>query len=208
MPDTADVTSNILFGLLPPDLGRRLQLAKGEFVFVVDDPTRGLFQVETGLVRLVRHASDGSDVTLHVARPGEIFAEASLFAEHYHCDAVADQPSTVLAFDKERILAELTSDPAQARAWIEHLSGQVQTLRAQAARLSLRSADDRVLSFLRMQCLDGAEVTIDRPWKLIASELGLSHEALYRTLARLERRGVIKRDRDRSIVELRLDRSR
>lgn len=208
MPDAADITSKILFRLLPPGLGRRLQLAKGDSVFVVDDPTRGLFQVETGLVRLVRHAIDGSDVTLHVARPGEIFAEASLFAERYHCDALADQPTTVLAFDKERILAELTSDPAQARAWIKHLSGQVQTFRAQTARLSLRSADDRLLSFLRMQCLDGPEVTIDRSWKVIASELGLSHEALYRTLARLERQGVIKRDRNRSIVELRLDRSR
>lgn len=194
-------------GLLA-DTGQRLTVAKGEAVFAANDPVRGFFLVESGLVRLVRHAIDGSHVTLHIADSGDMFAEASLFAECYHCDAIADQPTTLLAFKKTRVLKALASDSAQALQWIEHLSKQVQMLRAQAMLLSLNAAEDRVLSYLRTRCADGSAMTIDRPWKVIASELGLTHEALYRTLARLERSGVIKRDRDRSTVELRPDRSR
>lgn len=194
--------------LLPAGEGRRLSLQKGETVFATDDPTRGLFLVETGQVRLVRHAIDGGLVTLHVASPGDMFAEASLFVECYHCDAIADQPTVLLAFDKARVLGALKSDRIHALRWIEHLSKQVQGLRAQATRLSLKTAEDRLLSYLRTRCADRSILTINRPWKVIASELGLSHEALYRTLARLERRGAITRDRERSTIELKPDRSR
>jgi len=204
----SEQTPQDLAPLLPAKEGQRLSLQKGETVFVTDDPTRGLFLVETGQVRLVRHATDGGMVTLHVAGAGDMFAEASLFAERYHCDAIADQSTVLLAFDKARVLAALRSDPIHGLRWIEHLSKQVQALRAQATRLSLKTAEDRVLSYLRMRCTDGSILMIDRPWKVIASELGLSHEALYRTLARLERRGVITRDRERSTIELRPDRSR
>ena len=208
MTDAKDGTAASLFGSLPSDISQRIVLSKGSYVFAADDPTHGLFLVESGRVRLIRHAIDGSEFTLHIAQAGETFAEASLFADHYHCDAVADLPTTVLAFDKEHILAYLASDPIKARQWINHLSKQIQNLRAQAMRLSLNSADDRLLSFLRMHCTDGPVMSIDRPWKTIASELGMAHETLYRTLARLERKGLIVRNHNSSTVELTRDRSR
>ena len=188
--------------------GQRLSLQKGETVFAIDDPARGLFFVEMGQVRLVRHAIDGGLVTLHVASCGDMFAEASLFADRYHCDAVADQPTVLMAFDKAQVLVALRSDPILALRWIEHLSKQVQSLRAQTAILSLKTAEDRILAYLRARCMDGQALAIDRPWKVIASELGLSHEALYRTLAKLERRGAITRDRNKATIQIRPDRSR
>lgn len=188
--------------------GQRLTLQKGEIVFATDDPARGLFFVESGQVRLVRHAIDGGLVTLHIASSGDMFAEASLFGDRYHCDAVADQPTALLAFDKTQMLAALRSAPILALRWIEHLSKHIQSLRTQNAILSLKTAEDRILGYLRARCMDGQTLTIDRPWKVIASELGLSHEALYRTLAKLERRGAITRDRNKATIQIRPDRSR
>ena len=164
--------------------------------------------MEMGQVRLVRHAIDGGLVTLHVAGRGDMFAEASLFADRYHCDAIADKPTVLMAFDKAQVLAALRSDPIHALGWIERLSRQVQSLRTQTAILSLKTAEDRILGYLRTRCVDGQVFTIDRPWKVIASELGLSHEELYRTLAKLEKRGAITRDRERSTLQIRPDRSR
>ncbi len=46
-------------------------------------------------MRLVRVTPDGTAVTLHRVLPGEMFAEASLFGKHYHCDAIADVDSVV-----------------------------------------------------------------------------------------------------------------
>lgn len=186
----------------------RLNLAKAERVFSADEPTRGLFWLESGLVRLTRHSSDGNEITLHVAKAGETFAEASLFAERYHCDAVADLPSTVIVIDKAQVLVSLSSDPCTAVDWIKHLSKQVQTLRAQIGLMRLKSAHERLLTYLRMQCAETSIVTIERPWKTIATEVGLTHEALYRALARLEREGHIVRNRGQSTVELKQDLSR
>lgn len=199
----ADDDLRTMFGQLRPEMTSRVTMAKGERLFSTDDATRGFYRLETGLVRLTRHSADGNEVTLHIARPGETFAEASLFAERYHCDAVADRPSTALIVDKAQMLAALASDPEVARRWIAHLSRQVQTHRTQLALRGLKSAHERVLAFLQTQCTDGSAVIIDRPWKIVATEVGLTHEAFYRALARLEREGRIVRDRDQATVELR-----
>lgn len=200
--ETSDVPS-----LLPSEACKRLTLAKGQAVFLTDDPTYGLFLIQCGQVRLVRHAIDGSSITLHVAGTGETFAEASLFAERYHCDAITEKPTKLLHFSKDRILDMLQSDSRQARRWVERLSQQVQGLRAQTALLGLKTAQQRVLGYLHMRVRDSRKLSIDRPWNVIASELGLTHEAVYRALARLEQQGVIKRDRKASMIELRADRA-
>jgi DNA-binding MarR family transcriptional regulator len=38
-------------------------------------------------------------------------------------------------------------------------------------------------------------VKLEWTWKTIATEIGLTHEAVYRALAELERDGLIERDR-------------
>jgi CRP-like cAMP-binding protein len=195
-------TPSRLASLFPSQVGRALNFERGDLVFATGDRTRGLFRVQSGLVRLVRHAADGREVTLHVAKPGDFFAEASLFSDVYHCDAFAEQSSELLIFSREHVLGGINQSRTQALAWIDHLSGQVQTLRAQNAILSLKTAEDRILAFLRLRNPNDELVTIDRPWKAIASELGLSHEALYRALARMEKRGIIRRDRNSTTVEL------
>jgi DNA-binding Lrp family transcriptional regulator len=60
---------------------------------------------------------------------------------------------------------------------------------------NIRSAPERVLCWLRMRA-EGIPplVRIDRPWTEIAAEIGLTHEAIYRALARLEHDGRIRRD--------------
>ncbi|WP_067254685.1 cyclic nucleotide-binding domain-containing protein [Methylobacterium sp. CCH7-A2] len=63
-------------------------LAAGETLFAAGDETRGFFMVRTGRVRLVRFGGDGRETALFTAGPEERFAEASLFAERYHCDAM------------------------------------------------------------------------------------------------------------------------
>ena len=181
----------------------RFELAAGEQAFRADDPVEFIFRLEAGRIRLLRHSPEGAEVTLHVARAGETFAEASLFAEHYHCDAVADVPSKLLGHTKAHVLQALCADPEFSRYWIEHLSRQVQTLRARVELMNLRPARCRVLAYLRSQSTNDRIIRLDRSWKSIATDLGLTHEAVYRALAGLERDGLIARDRTRPFVELR-----
>jgi CRP-like cAMP-binding protein len=171
------------------------RLDAGEMLFTTGDPVRSLFVVEEGRLRLLRHTADGATLTLHVARAGEAFAEASLFSRIYHCDAMADVRSTMTAYPKRALLRALREDPEAALALTGHLAGQVQTLRGQVELLNIKSARDRVLAYLHNHPSASARrLEPERTWKTIATEIGLTHEAVYRALAELERDGLIERD--------------
>ncbi|MCC2654642.1 MAG: protein kinase [Geminicoccaceae bacterium] len=171
------------------------RLDAGEMLFTTGDPVRSLFVVETGQLRLLRHTEHGATLTLHVAQPGEAFAEASLFSRTYHCDAAADVSSLVRAYPKRALLRALREDSGAALALTGHLARQVQALRGHIEFLNIKSARDRVLGYLHNHLSASAKhVELERTWKAIATEIGLTHEAVYRALAELERDGRIERD--------------
>lgn len=182
----------LLNGLMGDDL-RRVRAAAGMCLFRQGDAARGLFVLEAGRVRLLRHTPDGNEVILHTARPGESLAEASLFAEHYHCDAVALEDSVALLAPKERLRALLRTRPEAAEILFATLARQVRELRARLELRNIRRAEDRVLAALRLRAGEDGEVVLTGTWKDMAAELGLTHETLYRALARLTRRGIIRR---------------
>lgn len=175
---------------------RRRTLAAGETLFRQGDAVTAIFRVETGCLRLVRHLADGTLVTLHVARPGESFAEAALFASRYHCDAVAESNSTVAVLPKAALLAGLRDEPAAALDFAGHLSRQVRDLRLRLELRNIRSATERLETWLRLQAGADGRIVMDRTWTDVAAELGLSREAVYRALAQLQRGRRIRRGGD------------
>ena len=164
-------------------------------VFSQGDPASSIYVVESGRIRLSRMSADGAQLILYVADAGECFAEASLSASHYHCDAVAETDSVVLALPKADLLAAITADPAQCLAFTLALASQVRDLRTRLELRNVRSADQRVLAWLRLHATgDPPRVLPRRSWTLIAEELGLTREAVYRALAALERERLIARE--------------
>jgi len=140
-------------------------------------------------------------VTLHVARDGETFAEAALWAEAYHCDGVAEAPSEVTVIPKTDLLVALEDSPQAALALARDLASQVRDLRTRLELRTIRSAPERIVAWLRLQASgDPPTVRLDRPWTEIAADIGLTHEAIYRALAVLERAGRIARSNGSVIV--------
>jgi CRP/FNR family transcriptional regulator, dissimilatory nitrate respiration regulator len=169
-------------------------LAAGEVLFKQGDRAAAIYKVESGRLRLVRRTVDDHLVTLHTARRGEFFAEASLFAEVYHCDAVAAAPSGVRVYPKASVMAALRTDPALAESFMARLAHQLQDLRARMELRNVRSAQARVLQYLRLRAgVHGRSIAIEGQLQDIAAEVGMTREALYRALARLEAEGSITR---------------
>ena len=137
----------------------------------------------------VSHA--GGEVILQRVRR-DFFGEASLEFTAYHCDAVAAQPNEVLRIPLAATRQALDTDPAFRHAWIAHLSRELRRSRAQGERLALKSAHERILHYLESEGTDGV-VTLAMSRNAWAAELGLTHESLYRTLARLEAEGQVIR---------------
>lgn len=171
-------------------------LAKGEMLFAQGEATFAIFVVRRGRVRLVRHLVDGSTVPLYIAHDGDSFSEAALFSEIYHCDAIADVVSEIEIHSKEPLRQALDESREASRMFMEHMARQVIALRSRLEIRNIRSATDRVLQFIQLEIeAPKMQITFVRPLKDIAGDVGLSHEAFYRALAKLEKSGIIARNK-------------
>jgi len=159
---------------------------QGTLLFAQGDAVRALFLLETGNVRLVRHLIDGFALTLHRAGTGAVLAEASLFSENYHCDAIAEQDTTVICIAKLAVRAAMRRDPDLMQNWAQFLTREVQSTRFRAEILALRTVAERLDAWLALR--DWA-MPGKGEWKTVATEIGVSAEALYRELARRRRVG-------------------
>lgn len=161
----------------------RLSVAAGDCVFRQGTRARGLFVVAAGRVHLERVGPDGERVVLHRASAGSSFAEASVFSESYHCDAVVVEAGELIRIDKAAVLAAF-GDPGFARAYAQQAAGQVQAGRQMLEIVGIRRAEDRVMAGLVAGLLDGTVIDF-------AARLHLSHEATYRALRQLVKRGRV-----------------
>jgi len=174
------------------------KLKSGEALFRLGDKATGFYEIIAGRVRMSRVDRSGREVILFVAGPGETIAEASLFSPSYHCDAIASTDAVVRMYPKPAMLLAFDKDAKSAQAFTATLARQVMNLRTRIEQRNIRSARERVRHFLSLNAdAGGRSVDIPGTWKDLAAELGLTHEALYRTLAALERSGEIKRAKGR-----------
>ncbi len=136
----------------------------------------------------------GREAVLHTASAGETLAEASLFAPAYHCDAIAVTAAVVRLYPKALVLGEFERNPDAAQAFTAMLARQVMSLRTRLEQRNIHSAHDRIWHHLALNTgADGRTVKLTGTLKNLAVELGLSHEALYRTLAEMAAAGEIER---------------
>jgi CRP-like cAMP-binding protein len=175
-------------------------LEAGEALFRQGNKASAIFEVEQGRLRMIRHVGH-RPVVLHTAKSGELFAEAALFVPVYLCDAVAVVTCRVRVYPKRQVLAAFRSDPVLGEHFMSVLSHQIHGLRAQLEERNIRSARKRLLHRLALAAgPDGRTMHLDGTLMDLASEIGLTHEVLYRTLADLEKEGVVSRTRSAIIL--------
>lgn len=162
----------------------------GAALFHRGDSVVGLHLIREGTAHLIRHQDDGASLILQRARPGAILAEASLYSSHYHCDARAEtrvRTGMVLNAD---LLRALEADAAIASAWASHLAHEVQRARLLSEILSLKTVRARLEAWIAW---NGA-LPARGQWHMIATEIGVTAEALYREIAR-HRKAADRADR-------------
>jgi CRP-like cAMP-binding protein len=98
----------------------------------------------------------------------------------------------------------LRKHPSLFEAFAARLARHLQALRARLELRNIRSARQRLIQYLRLSAsADGRTVTIDGHLQDLAADLGMSREALYRTVAALEADGVIKRSTNGIVLKKR-----
>ncbi|KAF0227427.1 MAG: hypothetical protein FD175_2770 [Beijerinckiaceae bacterium] len=156
-------------------------LAARETLFHLGEPVTRLYVVQQGEVALERLSTDGQRLILQRARAGDVLAEASFFAEAYHCDAVALTEARITGASLSRLRIASRTDPAVMEIIARHLAAQVQQNRARAEILLLKRVSERLDAWI---ALNGGELPAKGNWHVLADEIGVTAEALYRELSR------------------------
>jgi CRP-like cAMP-binding protein len=183
-----------LKALLPADMHCNCVgslIRKGARVFDAGKMPVWMFYVVTGEVTLERAGMHGEPVVLQRTRQGFV-SEASLKVARYHCDAIAITDTQVIQVPVRELARALDDDPAFASRWISMLNAEVRRLRLHLERLNMKSVRDRVLHLIETEGQQG-RYPVPSGLKTLAGELGVTHEALYRTMAALEAEGVLHR---------------
>lgn len=176
--------SNLLQGIRPS----RKMLAAGDVVMRAGDKVAAIYAVESGRIALSRHGS-----MVHVAEPGTLFGESGLFAEINPVDAVALETGVVLAYAQAQVLLHLRAHPDINLAFSAYLARRLNAARARIELGKLKGAEDRVTAFLTQAGAAQGWIKVGQPLSHIAADIGLTHEAFYRTLRKLVDKGRLER---------------
>lgn len=183
-----------LSGLLPPELQAdcvSTHYPKGTLLFKTGHKPTHMFFIVNGEVVLERPGLHGEPVILQRTRHGFV-GEASLQSDHYHCDGKVMAASDITRVPVRAIRTALDLDPAFASRWISMLNREVKRLRLQCERLSLHRVQDRLIHLLETEGTDG-RLALEAGLKSMAAELGVTHEALYRCVADMEKKKLLRR---------------
>lgn len=176
------------------DIARRVTFPAGRLLFRQDDPCPGIYCVGSGVVRIYRIGAGGKEHTLHMAGPGQTFAEVAVIGG-FPCPAYAEvtQAAQCVLLPAAAFLEMLREDHAFCLElligmshWVRHLTGLLEDI-------TLRDASGRVARHL-LQASHDARGTLGLAGlkKHIASQLNLTSETFSRVLRKLADAGVVE----------------
>ena len=165
-------------------------LDKGEYLFREGDRSEGFYIVQEGAINVHRVGAGGKEQVIHLFRPIESFAEATLATESgYPADARATEPTTVLLVPKADFVDLLRKRPELSLRMLGSMSQHLRVIVGLLDDLTLKDIETRLANWLLKQCprpmSNGAvEIKLDRTKRVLAAEMGITSETLSRTLAK------------------------
>jgi CRP-like cAMP-binding protein len=186
------------------DLMREKSFGRGATVFHQHDSGGGLYLILAGAVKITRTGRDGRDVTVAVLSDGNFFGEMSLLdGQPRSASATALQATRLLVLDREHFQRHVLAQPRIVAKLLRELSKRLRGADQAIENLALGSVHDRLfhlLGHLGRRAPHNAGVgLIERSptHQELAEMVGASRETVTRTLAGMEKAGLIAIERRR-----------
>ncbi len=211
-------TANVLFRDLADAEAREIgahfverRYPRDAVVFHEGADADALLIVKSGIVKLLALSEKGTETTLHILRPGDVFGEVAVTEPTRPFSAVAVTDAVVSVLPRKTLCDILDSSPAFARNFVELLSkrlGQVEREFAgivnawahhKLARELLHLAGD-----LGTETSEGTLIPLHLTHEELSNLIGTTRETVTILLHRFEEMGIIRR-RSRQII---VDRAR
>ena len=163
---------------------------KGDYLFHQGEKPEYMFFIVSGEAVLTRMSSHGEPTTLQRCKGG-FLSEASLLTDAYHCDAIVTNSGQAITLPIKSLRDALT-DSKFSMKWVQLLSKEIMRLRTQSERLGLKDIRSKLIHLIETEGKQGV-LTLQSDFKSMASEIGVTHEALYRAIASLEKEGLLRK---------------
>lgn len=181
---------------------------KNQIIFLEEETGNYMYIVMAGKVKVTKATATGKETILAIHQAGDFFGEMALLDGK-------TSPATVSAMEDCRIATIfhndfqrlLMSNEKVVRQIIQVLCSRLRQVWAQVQQLSYSSADDRIragiLQLSRkhgVQDARGIIIDLKITHQELAEFVGTSRETVTRTLARLQKKGVLQLENRRIIL--------
>ncbi|NJN85403.1 MAG: Crp/Fnr family transcriptional regulator [Leptolyngbyaceae cyanobacterium SL_7_1] len=173
-----------------------------QVILLENDWGTSVYFILEGWVKIRTYNLDGKEVTLNILGKGELFGEMAPLDEVPRSTDVITLVRTVIGSMPAQDFVKLINSEPQAGIRLAQLMAR--RLRQVNRRLRLRESDSvsrvaDIILFLAdgqgKKSLQGIEIP-NLPHRELSSLSGLARETVTRVLSKLERKGLIVRDRD------------
>lgn len=177
----------------------RRRAGRGEVLFVAGTPSRGMFVILSGRVRVLGQRN-GRQHLVHEEGPGGTLGEVPLLdGGPYPATAIAAEDTVTIAFDRGALEAALRADPSSAWVFLARLAGRVRLLVQRLDRVATLDVATRLARALLDRAEGGGTVRLSQVE--LAEELGTVREVVVRALRVLRLRGAV-RSGGRGVLEI------
>ena len=190
---------------------RRRRFPARTTLFLQDDPGLTMYIVVSGTVSIQTATGEGEIVHIAQRTSGQIFGEFSIIdGKPRSADAVTGaQPAEMIMLDQEPFLRVMAEYPVIAKNIILILLDRLRSYTMHTTETSKLDVMGRLAAFLLESARtlgaeepDGAiRITLGMTQQEIANRIGASRETVTRSLGRLEKMSIIRREN--SITTLR-----
>lgn len=181
---------------------------KRSMVFDQGDPTRVVFLIKRGKVRITRLTADGKEVTVAVLGAGDMFGEETLFdTQPRTTHAVCIEESLLCTAKADDLFALLSRNPTLALNVAKILSDRLVDASATMEDLAYAKVSDRIMHLFERLAVEhgirterGTHIDVRLTHADIASLIGSTRETVSLEISNLAKSGAILYDGKRIIL--------
>jgi len=190
------------------DIFSERQYEKDDYIFLEGEAPEALYVVRNGKVKVLRHSTDGKDVVLRVAGPGQMLGTVAVFdGAGYPGTAQAIEDCAVLVIARNDCLTLVNRYPVFALLVINDLGTRLRSSAEQIRSLAVERVEQRIArTLLKLAESAGTDLPEGRVIEMpltrqdVADMTGTTVETAIRVMSRFRRAGLIRTRRGKVVL--------
>jgi CRP/FNR family transcriptional regulator len=175
------------------------QYQKDDYIFLEGEAPEALYVVKTGKIKVLRHSTDGKDVVLRMAGPGQLLGSVAVFdGGGYPGTAQAIEDCSLLVIGRNDCLTLVSRYPVFALAVINDMGLRLRSSAEQIRSLAVERVEQRIArTLLKLGQTAGADTPEGRVIELpltrqdVADMTGTTVETAIRVMSKFRREELI-----------------